>query len=195
MMSYPRILSLGLTALVLLMAMPAVASATTLTSPPGTVYTGTIKTENEGSLTLTSAFGGFGAVTIGKSIIELKVSTHGASVTAGGAISTLDLTSSTGGDVTSPVATRGSLEFHGASTTGNATVTWLNAEVIVHNTAWGTCVFTTSSKGTHLGLLTGSNVTKGKATLHINSTLTGPCGTAVWEGAHTVVTPSTLEVH
>jgi hypothetical protein len=83
---YIKFLGLAATALTALMAMAGTASATILTSPSGTTYTATIVAENEGTVSTTSVFGGFGALTCKKSAIEAKVAAHGSTVTVTGEV-------------------------------------------------------------------------------------------------------------
>lgn len=196
-MKYAKILGLAALALAALMAFAGTASATTLTSPSGTVYTGEIKSESEGSTSLKSSF--IGTVTCSGSTVKGKVESHGTGVTAAGKIAELTFSGCSGGSPTSPVAKPGTLEVHGTTTTGNGTLTSNGAEVIVHNTLAGTCTFVTSNSD--IGTLTGSNVTGGNATLDISGVAvrtngSGFCGeSATWSGSYKVTSPSTLEVH
>lgn len=198
-----RSLSLIVLVVAAMMAFAGSASATTLTSPSGTTYTGEIKAESEGSTTLKSSF--IGTVTCTSSKAVGKVESHGTGVTAAGNIAELTFTGCSGGEPTSPVGVaresgkRGALEVHGTSTTGNGTVTSTGAEVIIHKTLAGTCIFVTFS--TDLGTLTGSNVTGTNATLDISGVVirtngSGFCGeSATWTGSYKIWQPSTLEVH
>jgi hypothetical protein len=184
-MKYIKII--GLASVVMTTLVSGTASATTVTSPKGTTYTSTIVAENEGTITLTSAFGGFGSISCTKSLLESKIETHGASVTAGGKVSKLTFEGCTGGEPTSPVATPGSLEIH-----TNGDVTSKSASVAVHKTLFGTCTFTTASTGTSTGTGTGTAVTGGNATLDIKATITSACGNGTLEGSYKVKTPSTV---
>jgi hypothetical protein len=188
-MHHGKIVGLATLALAALMAMTTTASATTYTSPTGTTYTGNYKYVNEGTVTLTSAFGGFGTIACGEATVEGKVETHGVSVTVGGKVSTLTLAKCTGGEVTSPVATPGSLETHSG---GN--LTSKSASIVIHKTLFGTCTFTTSSTGTSFGTITDSHTTGGHATLHGISIFSSACGNATLEATFTLVTPSRLYV-
>lgn len=170
------------------------ASATILTSPSGTIFTGTFEAVDEGEVTLTGPFG-FGTVSCDSSVILAQVVGHGASTTARLSISAMSLTACLGGEPTSPLPKPGSLEVHGSSSTGSGTLTSLNAHLLVHKTLIGTCTFTTSSTGTDLGTLTGSNVTKGHAEIDLTATIPSTCGSAAFEGRYVIRTPSTLEVH
>jgi len=190
-MKYVKILGLVAMVLAALMAIAGTASATTLTSPKGTTYTSTIKAENVGTVTLTSAFGGFGAVSCNKSTVEGKVETHGAGVTAGGVVSSL-----TYSECNKPitVVNKGSLELHAGATEKEATLTSKNANIVIHETAFGTCTFTTASTGTDLGTVTTTAATGGNAVLDIKAAIPSTCGTGTWEGSYKAVTPSTLYV-
>jgi hypothetical protein len=185
----------ALASVALLLALSAAdASATTLTSSAGTPFTGTFEAVDEGEVTLTGPFG-FGTVSCDSSVILAKVASHGTSVTAGLTISAMSLTACLGGEPTSPLSKPGSLEIHGTSTTGSGTLTSLNLHLLVHKTLIGTCTFTTSSSGTDLGTLTGSNITKGYAVIDLAATIPSTCGSAALEGRYVIRSPSTLEVH
>lgn len=180
--------TLGLTALALaaLMAMAGTASATTLTWPSGTTYTGVIRSEATSNLTFTSAFGGFGSISCTFSVLDSTVKNHGASSTVSGTVLEWTLKACTGGEVTSPIAVAGSFEIHriGANV-GNWTS--LGAEIVIHNTALGTCGFSTAKTGTSIGTLTGSPSASSSAILDVKATLTatsGICGNATLEGSY-----------
>jgi hypothetical protein len=192
-MKYVKILGLAAMALAALMAMAGTASATTLTSPKGSTYTSNIVATSEGNVTLTSVFGGFGAVTCSHSEVIGKVEKHGTGVTVSGKISSLTFTGCTGGEVTSPVATPGSLEIHNISGSPNGLLTSSGAEIIIHKTAFGTCTFKTGT-GTSLGTLTGSTTTGGNATLDISAVIPSACGNGTWEGSYKVLSPAFLDV-
>lgn len=187
---------LGLLAVVAaaFMAMTATASATTLTSPTGTTYTGTITAESEGTTTL---HGAFVSVSCTTSHVEGKVEQHGVGKTVAGKIVTLSF-----GGCNYPVSVlkTGSLEVHAVNckTYCTGTLTGTGSEIKIV-TSVGECIFTTS--GTHLGTLTGTDDTKGHATLDINSSSiprTGGsggffCGSSgTWTGNYTVTTPKEL---
>lgn len=198
-MKHVKLLSFAFVALAALTAFAGSASATTLTSPKGTVYTASGKGEAEGGgIYLTSAFGGFGAVTCKKAGYGGKVEFHGAGITAGGKLSLLTFEECSGATITSPVAKPGSLEVHGTTAANNATVTATGGEFILHQTAVGTCIFLTNN--TDIGQLTGSNITGGNATVHVSANLevsskTPWCGSvAKLEGSIRITSPVTLEV-
>ena len=216
-MKYARILGLMAVAAAALMAFAGSASATTLTSPTGSIYTSTITAVNEGNVSLDGAFT---TVTCSASHVEGKVEQHGPGVTVKGNIGKL-----TFGGCNFPVTvnTAGSLEIHavtekvnappahnvieGCKTAGQVectgTLTSSGAKVTIA-TSVGNCVFTTNA--TDIGTLTPSNHTGGHATLDIGA----PSGTqgriprtegnflcgssGQWTGSYTVTTPSTLYV-
>jgi hypothetical protein len=193
-MKYVKILGLAAMALAALMALAGTASATTITSPKGTTYTNTIKAEASSTITLTSVFGGFGAISCKKSTVEGKVESHGAGVTAVGAISSLTYT-----ECSNPVTvvSKGTLELHHiAGNEKEATLTSKNATITVHETLFGTCNFITSSTGTDIGNVTLTPSTGGAAVLDIKAQIPSEngCGTGTWEGTYKAVTPTTLYV-
>jgi hypothetical protein len=186
-MKYMKMLGLLAVAAAALMAFAATASATTVTSPKNTTYTGTIKAESEGSTTLH----GPADVTCGKSTVEGSVEQHGTGVTVKGA-SKISF-SECGKETHVTVEKGGSLELH-----SNGDLTSSGAAVKVEFTALGlTCVYTTS--GTKVGTFTGSDTTN--ATLDIDSAAIPRtegsffCGSSgEWTGSYKVTTPSTLSV-
>jgi hypothetical protein len=185
-MKYVKMLGLLAVAAAALMAFTGVASATTLTSPSGTTYTSTIAA----TAGATSLHGPFTTVTCQKSTVEGQVESHGAGVTAGGSISTLDFSEC---NFPVKVLKNGSLEVH-ATSGGNGTLTTSGAEITIE-TSIANCLFTT--KSTDVGTLTGGTT----AVLDINSAgipRTGHsifCGSSgTWTGSYTVNTPDTLLV-
>lgn len=176
-----------------LMALAGGASATTITSPTGTDYTGAITAESEGFIKLDGAF-----VTIEcDSHIGSKVQQHGAGVTASGEVLALSFTNC---NYPTTIVKRGSLEIHAVNCDVNnectGTLTSTGAEIAIH-TSVGTCVFTTNA--THIGSLTPTNETGGNATLDIvganilrtgGSFLCGAAGTLT--GSYKVTTPASL---
>lgn len=152
-MNYVKTIGLLAVVAATLMALAGSATASVVTSPPGTTYTGTIKAESEGYVTLHNAVGTMSCV----STIEANVQRHGSNVTAGGGISKLTFTGCTNGSVhlngEGNVATRGEFEIH-ALGSGNGTFTSIGARVTV--TMFGVeCGYTTSTdlgeikSGTH----------------------------------------------
>jgi len=187
-MKYLKILGLAAMALATLMAMAGTASATTITSPKGTTYTSTVRAENSGTVTLTSVFGGFGAISCNKSVAEGKVEVHGVARTVAGLLSTLTFS-----ECTKPVTVidPGLLELHYLNAK-EGTLTSKSAEVEVHETAFGTCTFTTSETGSDLGTVTTTEATGGAARVDIKAAIGSACGTGTFHGAYKVVTPNSF---
>ena len=178
------------TSVVALMAFGGTASATTITSSSGATPSLAATSTNS------KLDGSFVTVECSHSTIAGNIESHGAGVTAKANLTTLTFS---GCNYQLTVEQQGALEFHGSTPTGNGTITWSGAKVTLH-TSVGACTFTTAS--THVGTLTGSNLTGGLATWHINSAKiprTGGnflCGSAwTWTGNYTFGSPSTLEVH
>lgn len=193
-MKISKVLGLLAVTAAALMAFVATASATTLTSPLGTVYTGTIKAHSSH----TELHGPFTSVTCSTSEVEGKVEKHGNTTTAGGKISKLTFT---GCNFPVKVLKSGSLEIHpkvheaaGVLVTG--TVTSSGAEITIE-TSIASCIFTTS--GTDVGTFTGSNDTGGAAKLDIESAAIPRTGHSIfcgssgqWTGSYTVTSPNPL---
>jgi hypothetical protein len=178
--------ALGL-ALVSLTAIAGNASATTLTSPSGTIYTSKIVAESEGTIFFTSAVGL--PITCKKSKLESKVETHGLLSSAGGKLTQLTFEECSNGVATSPVTAPGSLRIH-----SSGKLTSSSAQIVFHGTLLGSCSFSTSPTGTDIGTLTASKTTGGNARLDISGVLNSACGNVVWEGSYVVTTPGKLEV-
>ncbi|HET7418630.1 MAG TPA: hypothetical protein VFJ61_13490 [Solirubrobacterales bacterium] len=192
MMKYAKFLALAATALAALMAFAGVASATTLTSPAGTTFTGTLKASSSNA-TLTNS-STIGTIKCAKSEVEGNVTKHGTGVTVFGDITKLTFTECTGGEPTDPVAKPGTLELHYTSGS-NGTVTSSGAEVIIHKTLVGTCVFKTNN--TDIGQFTGGTPAK----LDIEGVIPQESSNffcppnATWSGTYTVTSPGTLLVN
>jgi sporulation protein YlmC with PRC-barrel domain len=159
-------------------------SASPLTSPAGTAYTGTIKAKSSNS----KLDGSFVTVECSESTAEGKVGYHTPTSVIGG-ISSLAFG---GCNYAVTVLKRGLLSL----STSSGAVTSTGAEISIA-TSVGTCVFATS--GTSIGTLTDTTITKGEAVLDINSAkiprtggsfLCGSFGT--WTGNYEVTTPSVL---
>jgi len=190
--------TLGLVAVTAIaaMAIAAPASATELTSPKGTTYTGNIAIENEGEIIFDN---GAASYACSGSTGEGKVEEQGSTVTAKGKIAKWTLT---GCNMETVVIKLGTVEIHTqeGSSNGNGTVTVSGTEVTTLGNSGLHCVYTTN--GTSLGVLTGSNNTGGKAKLDLSGTVPRTagksgafCGTSsVITGAYTVTSPSYLEV-
>ncbi|HEY6730127.1 MAG TPA: hypothetical protein VI039_03790 [Solirubrobacterales bacterium] len=151
-----------LVAVVVLGAWAATASATVVYTSEGAIYTGPIKAEASGAITLH----GIASVQCNKSLLEAEIETHGESVTAGGKVTSLTF-SECNQHVT--VVSKGTLEFH-ATSGGNGTITSSGAKVTVQfTTIFGNvhCVFGTSN--TDFGSLTASASESGNAAFDIDS--------------------------
>jgi hypothetical protein len=183
-------LSIAAMASAVLLTMAGTASATTFTSPKGTTYTSTVKAEAESTVTLTSAFGGFGAISCKKSVFAFKVEQHGVGPTIKGNDLEMSL-----GDCPNQVTiiAPGFSEIHW---TNENEADWTAAGWLFtfHGTLFGTCQFGTSATGTNLGTLTMTPKTGGNATLDVKASIPSinGCGTGTLEGSYKVVTPSTL---
>ena len=182
-MKYVKMLGLLAVAATALMAFAGTASATILTSPEGTLYTGNIAATSTNS----ELHGAFVTVKCSHSEAKGKVEEHGG-VTAGGKISSLTFT---GCNYQVTVNLPGKLTIH-----TDGTVTSAEAEIDIH-TSVGTCIFTTPVTKTDVGtLVQGKN-----ASLNINSAkiprtggnfLCGSSGT--WTGSYDLTTPNDLWV-
>jgi hypothetical protein len=170
-----------------LMVLGGSAYANPLTSPAGTSYMSTLKAEAETAFTLTSVFGGFGAISCKKSSFEGKVESS-TTTTASGKLSSL-----TFGECDHPmtVLKPGSLQVEQIGS-GKATVRWSGAEITAHETLFGECRFVTSS--TDIGTLTDSSITGGNATLDLSGKVptSNECGTGTLEGSYKFTTPNPL---
>lgn len=197
-MKYVKMLGLLAVAAAALMAFTGTASATTATSPKGTVYTGTYRAEAEGETTLH----GPATITCNKSTVEGKVEQHGSGVTTTGKVSSLTFTECGANHVT--VLKTGTLEAHATVSGDNAdgTLTSSGGELSLQITSLGiTCVYSTANTDIGTGTLTSSTTTGGNATIDVASAAiprTGGsifCGSSgIWTGSYKVTTPSTLYI-
>ncbi|HEY2717314.1 MAG TPA: hypothetical protein VGI73_13930 [Solirubrobacterales bacterium] len=191
-MKFLKMLGVAAVAAAALRAFAGSASATTLTSPSGTQYGGTIATElKEGEAVLKSSF--IGEVKCAKSTVEGNVESQGAEVTVKGSITTLDFTECNG---TVTVVKNGTLEAHtdSASADGNGILTSNGAEVTVE-LAGLHCIYSTSN--TNLGTVTGGSPAvfqaKSAAIPRTGGRSGAFCGSsATWTATYKVTTPSTL---
>jgi hypothetical protein len=193
-MKFIKMLGLLAVAAAAMMAITATASATTLTSPTGTVWTGEIKAHSSHTV----LHGSFTDVTCTTSEVAGKIDQHGNGVTVKGNISKLTFT---GCNFPVTVKKAGSLELHakthtnpGVETTG--TVTSTGAEITIE-TSIANCIFTTTN--TDIGTFTGTEDTGTTSRLDIESSnipRTGHsifCGAnGVWTGAYTITAPDNL---
>jgi hypothetical protein len=196
-MKYARMLGLLAIAAAALMAFTGIASATQVTSPPGTAYTGVIKA----TAGPTSLHGPFTTVTCQESIVAGELKNHGKDITASGPITHLTFITC---NFPVKVLKTGTLEIHteyvngqqSTTANGNGTLTSNGAEITIE-TSIANCIFVT--KNTDIGRVTGSDTKH--AVLDIESAgipreghsiFCGSSGT--WTGSYTVTTPSTLYV-
>ena len=197
-MKYLKVMGFVAVVAAALMAFAGIASATELTSPKGTKYSGGITAAAEGTTTLHPPIGD---IECSGSGVEGTITNAGGSTsTVSGPITKEKLTF-TGCNATVKVLAEGSLEIHTktASADGNGLLTGSGNEVTVEFAGFH-CIFKTS--GTTLGTVTGSSNTGGNATLDIEATIprTGGrsgafCGsTAQWTGSYKVSSPSFLDV-
>jgi hypothetical protein len=171
-----------------MMVTAAASSATTLTAPAGTIYTGEIKAESEGHAIIDNpiakiecswSFGG-------------TVQSHGSGATVRIALSSLATTGCTNSWHFTTVAA-GRLEVHWTNE-GNGTLTW--TESTTESTRFGiTCRYSTSN--TDFGTITG----RAPATLDISAAIpfhsgSGLCGSSAvaFTGSVNVTTPGQLLV-
>jgi hypothetical protein len=193
-MNLTKMLGLLAVAAAATMAIAAPASATTLISPPGTIYTGTIKAHS----THLVLHGVFTDITCETSEFEGKVEQHGNGVTVRGKLSTLDFTRC---NFPVKVLKAGSLELHANAhvspgVEGTGTVTLSGTEITME-TSIANCIWSTSS--TDLGTFTGTDDTKGTAVLDINSASIPRTGHSIFcgssgqlTGAYTFTAPDNL---
>ena len=182
-MKYVKMLGLLAVAAAALMAFAGSASATILTSPEGSTYTGEIVATSTNS----ELDGAFVTVKCGHSEAKGSVENHGGERVSG-PITTLTFTTC---NYHTTVENKGTLEVD-----TNGTVYSKEAKVTI-NTSVGSCTFTTAASGTDVGTLS-----QGKgASLNINSAkiprtagnfLCGSSGT--WTGSYDLVTPNDLWV-
>jgi hypothetical protein len=189
-----KMLTLVIVSAVALLA-SASASATQLTSPNGTVYTGTFQAQSTGAL---DWHGSFSTIKCNKSALEGSVASHGSTATTKITLSSLSFSEC---NFVFKVLKPGSVEIHTANSTlndGNGTITSNGMELTIE-TSIASCLFTTKFEGTDVGVITGSDT--GKARWDINSAAiprTGHsifCGSsAILTGSYEITTPSTLTV-
>ena len=182
-----KMLALACSAAAVLAIFAAPATATVLTSPAGTTYTGSIKATSNNL----KWEGPFVTIECSHSAWGGNVESHGAAVTTKFQLSSLSFT---GCNFAFTVNNTGSMEVHTdtAVSDGNGTLTWTGASISIA-TSVGTCVFTTN--GTDLGTVTG-----GENAIDVNAKIprTGGsflCGpSAGLRGIYTITTPNSLTV-
>lgn len=186
-----------------LMAFAASASATTITSPTNTVYTGEIHAESEGHLVFNNPIAKIECLSTIKGTIE----THGPETTPHGPIASLTFTNCTNSWHLTVIAT-GSLAIHW---TGNHMGTLTSDGATIEATRFGViCRYATEE--TLLGKLTDSHTAGAPipvsdtapdttATLPINASVpfhggSALCGTkpVEWTGSYKITTPDRLYI-
>jgi hypothetical protein len=188
-MKHLKILGLAAVAAMGLLSLVGTAAATTLTSPTGTVYTGTLKAQNEnGHATFHNPVARI-ECNVG---LEGSIGQHGVGVTAAGNVSSLTFTNCTNSwHKTTNVG--GTLEIH--STGGyNGTVTSTGATFT--STRFGIeCRYVTNQ--TDIGTLTGGSPAtihiKASIPFHSGSTFCGSGATPL-TGSIAVTSPTSLYV-
>ncbi|HEY6730128.1 MAG TPA: hypothetical protein VI039_03795 [Solirubrobacterales bacterium] len=172
------------------------ASATDLTAPSGSVYTGTLKASNSSNLTLHAV----ADLTCKSSTIEAQVEQHGVGVPAKGYVSSLSLAECNHHVV---VYKYGSLEIHTTSN-GNGTVTWSGGTfTALFTTIFGSVHCTFETNNTDVGALTAASSDGSHATWDIGSSpipideasSNFLCGSsAEWTGNYKFTSPTGLRV-
>lgn len=150
-MKYVKMLGLLTVAASALVSLPVVATAGTLTSPPGTVYTGTIKAQ--GQVSMHNSIGLISCTLT----LEGNVDQHGISVPAGVKVTSLNFTGCTGGSFHSGTIVGGRLQIQPTSK-GNGTVASSDAS------------FTTTTFGLECGYST-NNTSLGEFTAGEHATI------------------------
>ena len=181
-MSLRTTLSTGLFALIAVLAFASTASASTLTSPEGTAYTGEIAARSTNS----EFDGAYITVKCGNSETKGKVETHGAGTNAGGVVSYLTFTEC---NYPITVKTNGTLHINSS----NEVIS--NGAGFNIDTSVGTCVFTTTN--TRIGTFTeGENAIWDSNSAKIPRTGGNVlCGSSLtWTGSYDFVTPNNLWV-
>lgn len=187
-MRYAKTIRIAALAAIAAMALSATASATQLTSPEGTVYTGSAEAES-GEITI---HGGPGQYICQRSPAKGSVKSHGSSSTVVGELTSWAFENCTG-HVT--VKSKGTITIHKEGT--NGIVTSSGAEVEATNTNLGiSCVFSTNE--TQIGTFTGSNKSNAVVDLEGMVPRTGGsvfCGSAgELTGSYVITSPSTLSL-
>jgi hypothetical protein len=190
-MKYFKTLGLLIAIAAVLMGLAGTATATVVTAPAGTLYTGPVHASSHGYI---ATHNGVGTIEC-KSTFEGKVVSHGQGVTATIQLTTWHFTGCTGGTV-HPVTTPGHLEIHNIGG-GKGTVTSTGAKIT--KTIFGVeCGYTTNN--THIGELTPAPSGSGHATIHLTGSIPRThgsffCGSSAnWTGSFRVNTPTGLTI-
>jgi len=194
-MRYMRICGLVTLAAAALMVFISAALASEATSPSGTRFDGTIHLTSDGAVTLH----------IPVTVTCNHATKHGHIVGEDASGIDVEITTEKFTDCGSnhiTVVHAGSLEIRtqSGSSNGNGTLVSSGAEISIQVTSLGlTCVYTTSS--THLGTVTGSKNTGGKAKAHVDSVAIPRTGGSFFcgssgeiTGSYSVESPTYLDI-
>ena len=193
-MTSRKILVFAGAAALALLAFTGTASATQLTSPAGTTYTGSFHASDEAA-TIHTVLGSFSCA----GTLAGNVEQHGSGIAVKGSITTLTFTACSIG-VTVKALKTGTMEIHSIAGTNNGTVTLSGSEIEVFFPQFGIrCLYSTSN--TDIGTLTGSNITGATAAFDIAGTLAKSGGSVLcpnnggtWTGKYKVSSPDNLLV-
>ncbi|HEU5062879.1 MAG TPA: hypothetical protein VFT79_06970 [Solirubrobacterales bacterium] len=185
-----------------LMALAAGASATVITSPAGTAFTGAVKAESIEPRVYVHY--GFTELETCDSEFEWKVESHGAAVTAKGAIASFSL-SNCGSEMT--LVKPGAFEVHtwGAEGSGHGSVTWTGAEITIRRFSSMHCFYKIENPSwdpehPYIANITGSKERNSTATLDVEIRWTLVQGSllcpkqSAWTAYFTVTSPDYLDV-
>lgn len=192
-MRYVKILGLLAITATALLAVAPIASATQLTSPGGTVYTGSVEAEAK-----ELSMHGVANYTCKRSPAKGHVVTHGSSSTAAGVLTSWAFEECSPGHVL--ILENGTLTIHtqeeGANNNGIVTSTGAKVESVSTNMGI-TCIYSTNE--TQIGVFTGSN--SKNATVVVDSALIPRTGGSIFcgssseiTGTYVITTPSTLSI-
>ncbi|HEY6730525.1 MAG TPA: hypothetical protein VI039_05825 [Solirubrobacterales bacterium] len=192
-MTFAKVSALLGLAVSALLAFSATASATQVTAPAGTLYTGNLSLASQG----THIFHAVVEVKCNKSSLVAGVSTHGSDVTANGAVSTLTFTEC---DQHVVVLSKGSLETH-ATSGGNGQVTSTGLTITIEfTTIFGNVHCAYGTNNTPIGTLTAAAGATGHAVLDVSAVLPAHigsflCGSSMeWTGTYKVTSPTGLRI-
>lgn len=177
-----------------LMVFAATASATQVTAPAGTLYTGHVEAINEGSITIS----GTATVHCNSSLITGTVTAHGSNVTASGPVTALTFTNC---DQHVVVKATGTFEAH-ATSGGNGTLTSNKATVTIEfTTIFGNIHCNLETRDTDVGDFTAAPSSTSHATIHLNKQIPVEVGSvflcgssATLTGSYKVQTPTGLRL-
>lgn len=187
----------GLVALAAL-ALAAPVSASTPTSPAGTVYTGPVKAQSAAQHVLIHTKGGT-TITCETSSFDWEIESHGPSETTKGSVTNLSFGSC--GTTTVSVLKKGTVEVHkGPEGSSYETVTWSGMEITVAAPFTPDCkYFFQQPTSIFMGGLTASSVLGTTAAFDFETNKI-PVGNSIlcpewiqFTGAYTITTPDRLD--